>query len=185
MKGKRTGIEFEKHELIITKSSDAEIIIHDLKKPDTVCGRIKFINAFGILIVLGDYGHWMFNRSFIPYPGEYVSDGYWNEKCEMEAQEYDSEETKKELENGIKSGLEEIGYTGDKLAAAKEFYEKCLFYVDCSEWEYTAFAHGEYKPGFIDHEDVPHCKKTKQWLRIVFDGFDEICRRLKEQEQQV
>jgi hypothetical protein len=97
MKGKRTGIEFEKHELIITKSNDAEIIIHQLKKPDTVCQSIKFINAFGILIVLGDFGHWMFNRGFLPGAKEYVSDIYWIEKCEMEGREYDAEATTNEL----------------------------------------------------------------------------------------
>jgi hypothetical protein len=80
--------------------------------------------------------------------------------------------------------LAEISYYGEELDQAIEFYRECLRYVE-TEWEYVAFAHGSDKPGFIDHTEVPHCKKTKQWLRIVFDGFDEICRRLKEQEQSV
>jgi hypothetical protein len=177
MKGKRTGVEFEKHELIVC--SERGLLIHHLKKPDTICGNIKFVNIEGALIVLGDYGHWMFCRQFHPTEDGYVSDGYWLEKCDMEGQEFDPEETQKEIEAGINGGLAEIGYEGNELKQAIEYYKSCLNYLD-TEWEYVAFAHGSNKPSFIDHSDVPFVKKTKQWLRIVFDGFDEICRRIKE-----
>ena len=35
----------------------------------------------------------------------------------------------------------------------------------------------------MDAEDVPHQKKIKNWLLIIFDAFDEICRRIKVEEQ--
>jgi hypothetical protein len=178
MKGKRTGVEFDKHELIITKQEG--LLIHYLKKPDTLCKAIKFINIEGALVVMGDYGHWMFCREFWPSEEGSVSDGYWLEKCDMEGQEYDSDVTAAELQAGIDGGLAEYGYEGERLEEAIKFYKDCLGYSD-TEWEYTAYAHGSNKPGFIDHEDVPLCKRTKQWLRIVFDGFDEICRRMKEE----
>ncbi len=179
MTGKRTGIDFSKHELIVSQSIDS--IIHYLKKPDTICQSIKFINAFGVMIVLGDFGYWLFNRPYVPGPKEYVSDSYWLEKCEMEGEEFDPEETQKELQEGIDGGLKDYGYEGEKLKEAISFYEDCLRYAD-SEWEYVAYAYGPDQPGFMASEEIPHCKKTKQWLRIVFDGFEEICRRLKEEE---
>jgi hypothetical protein len=151
-----------------------------IKKPDTVCQSIKYINTNGVLAVIGDYGHWMFCREFHPSTEGNVSDGYWIEKCEMEGLEYDTEGTQKELQSGINGGLEEYGYKEEKLEAMIEYYKECLRFSD-TEWEYVAYAHGNM-PGFIDHEQVPHVKKTKPWLRCVFDGFDEICRRLKANE---
>lgn len=180
MKGKRTGIEFEKHELIIHADGN-DTIVHQLKKPDTICQSIKFINTFGVLMVLGDYGHWMFNRSFVPGPKEYVSDSYWLEKCEMEGREYDRDATEKELTAGIKGGLAEYGFSGEYLKAAIAFYKEARTKID-EEWVYTGYIYGYERPGCVDHEMIPYCKMTKQWLRIIFDGFDEICRRLKETE---
>jgi hypothetical protein len=184
MKGIRTGVEFENHELTVV---DEDFLhFHELKKPDTLQGRIKFIHMEGMLIVVGDYGNWMFYRDFYPGPKEYVSDGYWIEKLEMHSTqkgtEFSSEATYEALLNGINGGLEEHGYYGDELEMAIRYYERCIEYCD-SEWEYVAFAHGDNKPGFIDHEDVPYVTRTKQWLRVVFDAFDEICRRMKENEQ--
>jgi len=181
---KRTTVNFDDHELNISKSEG--LLIHDLKKPDSLMCRIKFVNIEGALIVLGDYGHWMFCREFHPSPDGHVDDHYWIEKLEMystqKAREYDSEATFKELENGINGGLEEYGYTDDDLEVMKEYYKNCQMYSD-TEWEYVAFAHGDDKPSLIEHDQVPFVQRTKQWLLIVFDGFDEICRRLKIMER--
>jgi len=94
---------------------------------------------------------------------------------------YDSEATYKELEDGINGGLEEYGYMDDDLDVMKEYYKNCQMYSE-TEWEYIAFAHGDDKPNFIDHDQVPFVERTKQWLMIVYDGFDEICRRIKDNE---
>lgn len=184
MEGKRTGIEFDKHELLSAKQDG--LLIYELKKPDTLMGRIRFTNIEGAMIVTGDYGHWMFCREFHPsVDGGGVSDYYWLEKLEMystqKGREYDSEATLKELEDGINGGLEEYGYEGDDLEVMKEYYENCKMYSD-TEWEYIAYAHGDDKPSFIDHDQVPFVQRTKQWLMIVYDGFDEICRRIKDNE---
>ena len=55
MKGARTKIEFEKHEVLVTKTDDC--LIHYLKKPNTRCNSIKYINCGGILAVTGDFGN--------------------------------------------------------------------------------------------------------------------------------
>ena len=184
MKGKRTEIEFENHELL-TSNQDG-LLIHELKKPDTLCGRIRFVNIKGAMMVLGDYGHWMFCREFHPSGDGHVDDHYWIEKLEMystqKGKEYDSEATLGKLYDGINGGdLEEYGYVGDELDIMKEYYECCMRFSD-NEWEYVAFAHGDNKPHFIDHDQVPFVQRTKQWLLIVFDGFDEVCRRIKDNE---
>lgn len=181
MKGKRSGVEFKDHELsMITIWGPEPMLIHDFKKPDTITHRVKFINTNGIMVVIGDFGHWMFCREFHPSENGNVSDHYWIEKCDMEGQEYDSEATSIALNEGLQGGLVDYGYYGEKLERAKQYYEGCLRHTD-TDWEYVAFAHGSDKPDFIDHGDVPYCKRTKPWLNAVFDAFDEICRRIKEE----
>lgn len=183
MKGKRTNIEFENHELLTAKQDG--LLIYELKKPDTLQGRIRFVNIEGAMAVIGDYGHWMFCREFHPSADGHVDDYYWIEKLEIystqKGREYDSDATFKELERGINGGLEEYGYEGDDLEVMKEYYKNCEMYSD-TEWEYVAFAHGDDKPDFIEHDQIPFEQRIKQWLLIVFDGFDEICRRMKNNE---
>jgi len=146
-------------------------------------GYIKFVNSSSGLSVFGDFGNWIFNRQFHPSDEGYVSAGYWNEKLKMsscqEHAAFDSEETCKELQEGIDGGLEEYGYEGDNLVVMKEWYEELQSFVD-DELEYTYNAYRNQPSGItIDYEDVPLCKKGSVQLQIIFDAFDEICRRLK------
>jgi len=183
MKGKRTGIDFSKHQVIV--SDHENLLVHYLRKPDTICGSIKYINTNGILAVTGDYGNWIFCREFHPSAKGYVSDGYWKEKLHIassqEANEYDAEHTQAELEAKINGGAEEYGYTGEKLERALKYFKECLYYVD-DEYEYINYAY-RHTPSFMDSESVVMVKRTKYWLMAVFDGFDEICRRIREGEQ--
>lgn len=184
----RTGIDFSNHELHVYENKtddETRILVHHLKKPNTIEGNIKFINTNGIMTVTGDYGNWMFCREFHPSSEGYVSEGYWHEKLgyasSQDGQEFDSEATKEHIQEGLKSGLEEYGYEGEKLEEAKEYYENLLEYVEYSHWEYEAYAY-QNMPDFFCGEGVPNLKKTKVWLKIIFDGFDEICRRMKKEE---
>lgn len=182
----RTGVDFTKHELIVTEQDG--LLVHRLKHPEyTHMNSVTFINTNGIMAVTGDYGNWIFCREFHPNAKEGVSGGYWLEKLKIassqEGQEFDSEGTSEEIQRGLDGGLEEYGYRGENLKEAKEYYENLLnFYVDCSQWEYEAYAYNNI-PSFMCSEDVPNVKKTKIWLQIVFDAFDEICRRMKEEEK--
>jgi hypothetical protein len=47
-------------------------------------------------------------------------------------------------------------------------------------YEYVAFR--QNTGYFEDHETIPFVTKVKPWLLHVFDAFDEMCRRLYEQE---
>lgn len=179
MKGKRTGIDFSNHEVIITQMDG--LLVHYLKKPGTICDSIRFINTHGILAVNGDYGNWIFCREFHPSQEGGVSDGYWKEKLGIastqKASDYSPEKTRKSINEAINGGMEEYGYKGDKLKEVKDYLTECLDYVD-DEYEYIAFAYHRC-PGYMDAEEIPFEKETKPWLLAVFDGFDEICRRLK------
>lgn len=180
---KRTKIDFSKHELIITEQEG--LLVHYLKKPDTICDNIKYINTNGILAVTGDYGNWIFCREFHPSPKGYVESGYWHEKLSIsstqDAEEYDSDESERRLKEMINGGAEEYGYTGDKLEKAIEYYTECLDNV-YDELDYTHVAHRSI-PSFMDYEDVIFCKDYKYWFKAILDGFDEICKRLKDQQE--
>jgi hypothetical protein len=179
---KRTSLDFSKHKLIIQENELVKI--HHLKKPGTVIDNIKYINCGGVLSVTGDYGNWIFCREFWPSADGFVSDGYWLEKLSLSSdqtgKEYSPNETRKTIDEGLDGGLVEYGYEGAQLEEMIEYYQELRnFYVDLSEWEYIGYAYGEGRPDFIDAEDVPFEKVTQHWLKVVFDGFDEICKRFK------
>lgn len=175
----RMNIDFSKHELTVTKTD--QVTIHHLKRPDTIIYNCKFINTNGVLLVTGDFGNWVFCREFHPSKGGKVSSGYWAEKLhinsEQEGMKFDSESTIKEINQGIKGGLEEYGYEDNELEEMQEYYNNLLDYAECSEWEYTSYAYME-KPSFLDAESVPFVKDIKPNLKAVFDSFEEICKRL-------
>ena len=177
-------ISFDEHKLYITEKDG--LLIHHLKKPDTIICNVKFINTNGVLLVTGDFGNWVFCREFHPSADGHVSDYYWVEKLIInsvqEGEEFDSEATIKEIEEGINGGLAEYGYEGDELKEAISYYEDILRYSD-AEWEYVGYAYSHI-PGFMDAESVPNVKSIKTRLQIVFDAFEEICDRIKKKEEE-
>jgi len=179
--GRRTGLDFKDHELTITEQEG--LLVHLLKRPNTTNQHIKFINTNGILAVTGDYGNWIFCREFHPSASNQVSDGYWLEKLSIastqEGEEFDSEATREVIQRGLDGELEEWGYKGKGLEEIREYYEGLLEYCDYSQWEYEAFAYSNI-PSDMCSEDVPMEKKVKIWLQHVYDGFEEICRRVKD-----
>ncbi len=181
MRGKRTDIDFSKHELTITKQDG--LLIHHLAKPNRYQGNIKFINTNGVLVVTGDYSNWMFCREFHPSSEGAVSGGYWLEKLKMhscqEPSKYDSEATREAINEQLNGGLVEYGYEGEELDKMNEYFEECLSHVE-DEWAYLY--HARQYPSFADAEQIIFRKGINIQLRCVFDAFDEICRRIKESE---
>ena len=182
MKGKRTGIDFSKHEVHVTNIDG--LLVHYIKKPGTINDSIKYINTNGILAVTGDYGNWIFCREFHPNAkAGGVSDGYWEEKLciasTQEPKEFDPESTEKELKRLLSKGLKEYGYTGEMLKKMQAYCRECLQYVGDDHWAYKKVAYDECPS---DYDAVVYKQKTKYWLLAVFDGFDEICRRMKDTE---
>jgi hypothetical protein len=172
-KGKRTGVDFSEHELRITSNDD--LTVHYLRKPNTICDSVKFINTQGILAVTGDYSNWIFCRSFIPGPKEFTSDGYWREKLQIsscqEPLKFDADKTEVEL----KRRLNDEGEPEDH----KEYYRELLDHIGDGEIDYLYHALNEV-PGNFDYEHIPMVRSYNYHFLVVLDAFDEICHRLKE-----
>lgn len=168
---KRTTVDFSKHEFntdVFVNSKGEEINVFELKKPNTNCGRITYINAKGTLTVNGDYGNWVFCREFHPDADEHVSDHYWIEKLRIASTqvpgEYNSEDTEKEIREKIEELKSEDHDDEDDII---KYYTECLDYVD-EEWQYTKFAYDEV-PSEYDHEWVIFNKRLSPQLEVVFD----------------
>lgn len=181
----RTNFDFNKHvhRIEIFKSDNGEIRVDHFQVGNSLGEYIKFLNTSNNLLVTGDYGNWVFRRTFIPSANGYVSDGYWIEKLGIDncnvAKRYDSDATREEIQGLLDGGLEAYGYSGVELSEAKEWYTGLLDHVD-DEIDYTYNAYRGYDmPSFIDYENIPFCKTVNVRLNIIFDAFDEICERLK------
>lgn len=182
----RTGIDFSKHEhrIEIFNNGEKDIRIDHFQIGNSQMQYIQFINTDRNLFVIGDYGHWVFCRPFIPSPGGHVSDGYWVEKLKMmsaqDPYEYSPEETANDIQELLDHGLEEHGYQEEELKEAKEWYSELLKETD-DYLDYISKAYRDpHKPSFIDYEDIPRQNILNIQLEIIFDAFDEICRRIEE-----
>jgi hypothetical protein len=188
MIGRRTGIDFSEHEVLVTKSED--FLMHYLKIPGTRMNSIKYINTNGIMAVTGDFGNWIFCREFHPSADKdtRVSDGYWHEKLSIastqEALNFDGEATKAALKERLEEYKLEMADEGkEPNEDVVEYYEECMAKCDEHELDYTHYAYRE-QPDGLDYEDVIFLKDYKIWLKYIFDGFEEICSRMKEEVEQ-
>lgn len=171
--GKRTAIDFKDHKLLITEQEG--LSVYYLKKPDTLMDSIKYINTNGILAVTGDYSNWIFCREFHPTAEGYCSDGYWKEKMKIsscqEPAKYDSERTEQEIRELLAD--EDREWEDED----REYLEDLLTRVD-DEIDYLYHAYRE-NPGNWDYENIPFVKSVDYHFLAVLDGFEEICRRMK------
>jgi hypothetical protein len=80
--------------------------------------------------------------------------------------------------------LNEILEEEDWSYEQKEWFKELLEVAeqeDFIEYEYKAFR--DYSsPNGINNENIPVYKKTPIALEVIFDAFEEICRRLKEEK---
>ena len=181
---KRTNVCFDAHEhrVEIFRCGEKEIRVDHLRVGDSYQGYLKFVNTDDRLMVSGDYGTWTFCRPFVPSEEGSVSEHYWLEKLTMhsvqDASVFDSDVLDKQL-NDIIGDLSNL-YGEDVYEDALEWYTGLLEYTD-DETEYLYMAHRDlYRPDFIDYDDIPNGKVINPWLEVVFDAFDEICRRCRE-----
>jgi hypothetical protein len=181
---KRTTWDFSEHVHRVERfrsEEGNEIRVDHFRKGDSNIGYIKFVNDSRGLSVFGDFGNWIFCRPFHPSPDGFVSDGYWNETLKIGSHQdhavYDPEQTQKEIQCLIDTGLEEYGYHGDKLESIQEWFKDLLYWSDDElEYQYHAFRNTNQD---LDPDLIPFVKTGSKQLEIIFDAFDEICRRLK------
>lgn len=170
----RTDVDFSKHEVIVKKSED--FLSHYLKLPNTVTQGILFINTNDIMAVTGDYGNWIFCREFHPSATGSVSDRYWIEKLKIcscqDPFDFDSDVAKKEIE--------ELKLEHEFSEEEKEWLDDLSDEADQGEYAYIAKAMGH--PNSFDTEMIPRGQSINWWLSVVFDGFEEICNRIKKDD---
>lgn len=169
----RTDVDFSKH--VVTTTKREGMLIHVLAKPGTHMDSLIFVNTNDVMAVTGDYGNWIFCREFHPSPTAKVDDHYWIEKLQIASSQdpydFDGKVAQEEIEELLKDtdkalSKEEIEWLKDLSDAAEG-----------SEFEYIAKVM-DY-PGSFPAEMIPKGKVTKFWLQVVFDAFEEICRRME------
>jgi hypothetical protein len=182
---KRTNTDFSKHEIIYKEDSLTKI--WDFKRPNSSTYRVTFINCNGVLAVTGDVGNWIFCREFYPSAKGYVSDDYWCEKLQIASSQsykkYDSETAWGECNDLILEAISEMKdgeWDMEKYSEYIDWLRNCQGESDNE----IDFLHEVYNgsPDFIDSECLPEGKKVKVWLEIVFDAFDEMCIRMRNEE---
>ena len=188
MKEPRTDFDFSKHEHRIEKFTSQEgneIRVDHLQIGKSRSLYLKFINASGTLTVSGDFGNYVFCRPFIPSKGGSVSEMYWYEKLNthslqsFENEDYDFDSIIEELEAELE-GVEE-NYSEENQEGVKDYIKILIAAAgdnDKLEYEYAAFRSS--MPNCLDYEFAPIYKKTNHRLQIVFDAFEEICKRITE-----
>lgn len=178
MKGKRSNVDFSEHVFNVISKSDNHYIFK-FAKPQTNTYSITFVNACGILAVTGDCGNWIFCREFYPSADGYVSDSYWIEKAKIYSTQnplvFDHGETKGEIDELLNGNDCEINKDEARyLADIRD-------HVDEGEMRYLIYAHDNLPAG-RDHDFIPIAKALDVGLAVIFDAFDEICRRIKDEQ---
>ena len=177
---KMTRWNFSEHthtkEVFVSDKGNTIQIDH-LRKGDSHCGYVRFVNDDYGLTVYGDFGNWVFCRPFIPSEDGYVSVPYWNEKLKMKSTQdhsvYNGDETHEEICEMIAD--DEID---DK---SKEILKDLLQYTDDEiEYTYQAFRNTKFTD-YLDYDNIPFAKNGDYRLLIVYDAFNEICNRLNNQ----
>jgi hypothetical protein len=170
----RRNVDWSKH--IVETIKEDHSLMHCIRIPNSSTNLVRFVNAYGVLSVSGDFGNWIFCREFHPSAQGYVSDGYWMEKLRsascQEPVKYDSEATAELLRTEME--------TDDITEKEKEYLEDALYHSD-DEIEYMYYAFRNNTGRYEDYEEIPLAKEVNVWLEIVFDAFNEICRRIQKE----
>lgn len=177
----RTTIDFSKHE--ITETKYPGVLIHKFALPNTIEHSVTFINTCGVLTVTGDFGNWVFCREFHPSPSGKVSDVYWDGKLRQASEsqtshEYCSETTLALIEKFTEEFEDNFGREPNDRE--KNWIDDLKYYADDkSRYEQEAYAN---LPISMDYDDIPYGKVRHVWLDAVYDAFDAMCEKLKEDE---
>lgn len=183
MTHRRTTLDFSKHEFKTYK--DKYVTIYELKIPNTGMNSIQYINCCGTMSVTGDFGNWIFCREFHPSSNGNVSGGYWDEKLEIssvqKSHKYDSDKTLEkicEFEKNFETDF------------ADELDEEIVDWIDTlkssvdDEHEYIYHAYRD-NPSNVEWESIPFGEVRHKWLDYIYDGFNEMCDRIKQQENDI
>lgn len=183
MKGTRTQKDFSKYNLLCIEEENRMVwkfFKKDEEDNPLFQGSFNFINTEGKLIITGDYGNWIFDRSFNPNVELSVSDGYWVKKLEQHSEQKGKvwcgdaslESIKSFLEQRLDWGTlneEEDEWLKDLEQAAEENDELGYNYICYRQ-----------TPSSIEADEAPIGYKLNPHLAYCFDAFEAICKMLEE-----
>ncbi len=204
LRDKFSNYDFSKHKVFVNDNKHTLALSEKQH-----CESVNFINYEGILLVSGDFGRWTFCRRFDPSPDGYVSGSYWIEKLEAGSTQNPYifcgktaalaiKEKMREVVSNHLEELEEVELTDAVIDKFLNDFKNGLTDIStttevCNNliWlraglkygftEYREFEHWAIneRPDHLDGDEVPEHKKLHHQLAIVFDAFNEICKRLK------
>jgi len=172
---------FKNHQFVEIKSEHA--IIHKFYQPGTNCYGVTFINSCGILAVTGDLGNWIFCREFIPVPTKQgIDDHYWIQKLQISSEQRGRQFSNDLTRKAIIEAKSELSEVFEDKHEAVRYYDSCLWALDnMDDSQYQNHAYGELPSGW-DFESVIYKEETIPQLEYVFDAFDAMCIKMKENE---
>lgn len=198
-------MDWSKH--VVEEESSPGFSCVSLRIPDRNMYAVHFINVAGTLLVTGYYGRWTFCREFHPEAGEKVSEAYWIEKLQNNSTQnplvFNIERTRKRLLEILREDVWDAYSIGAPDVTVLSRLETCSSHKvqdvvpDCPEdileaLEWLIDAKETLNEGHLvymacmknrpDHlcMELPEEFDTHPQLRVVFEAFDEICRRMKE-----
>lgn len=192
--GRRTNANFSKHvhESVVLEKDGIKVQVDTFHVKGSCIGFMQFVNAPNGLAVYGDYGNWMFCRTFYPNSKELkISDYYWLEKLKFNSNQiFEKLDCKlnteclndllKEFRDVDNSSLSEA-----ELEDAEEWVEGLK--ADLENGDTVSYLYNAFRecPSCLSAEDIPCHKEVPKQLQVVFDAFEEMCYRLKEKESEV
>lgn len=168
----RTSISFTDHIVsnVIKKANSWELCV-----PGTNHLKIVYTVIDGVLLVTGDFGSWIFDKPFTPFPANIsVPVHYWAEKAELR-----SEQSPYEYDPGGTSDMIQqfMADNKDSLSDVEtDYLDRCLSISD-DEVSYLSYAYNEM-PDTWDSESVMVSHKLKPSFLAIIDGFEAICYKL-------
>lgn len=140
-----------------------------------------FINHNYWMNVVWDFWCWSFCRRFIPSETEEVWISYFAEKAYIANHSqwieiFDSDELEKQIKEKIED-FEEQWYEWEELKQIKEYYNDLLKSED--ELDYNCIIRENDMPESLDFEDILEWKVYSSHFIIIYQAFNEMCRRLK------
>ena len=177
---KRTDMDWSKH-IVEAETVGDFATIHRLRIPDSICLMVEFINMHDRgLLVRGDFGSWIFSQCFYPSRDGEVLEQYWLEKLLIANNRQDVHDFSRGVLDAEIEDLVEFSKEAGRYNQTKDFIESLRL---CASKE-EVVSSWDYAPNWVDPEDYPEGLDICERLKIIFDAFDEICRRMKPCERQ-
>lgn len=177
---RRIDMDWSDHVLKIEEHGEFATV-HRLKKPNTGWEMVEFINIKGHgLLVCGDFGDWKFSRCFYPSKDGCVSEQYWIEKLHIA-------NPRQDVFSFSQEALDVDIYQLTEYAKEVGRHDETKEYIDIlkeSVCRADVVSSWYHCPDWMEPEDYPEGVKTCKRLEIIFDAFDEVCRRMKPCERQ-